>query len=61
MRPYRNQRELDIPKLKTMLNNSEMVYFFLDLLPDDDLDVLRLEEERLLETELEEERELREE
>ena len=52
---------MDILKLKTKLNNSEMVYFFLDLLPDEDLDVLRLDEERLLETERVEERELREE
>jgi hypothetical protein len=37
-----------------------MVYFFLDLLPDEELEVLRLEE-GLLETEREEERELREE
>lgn len=53
-------RELSIPKLKTILNNSEMVYFFLDLLPDEEREVLRLEE-GLLETEREEERELREE
>lgn len=38
-----------------------MVYFFLDLLPDEELDVLRPDEERLLETEREEERELLEE
>lgn len=52
---------MNIYKLKTTLNNSEIVYFFLDLLPDEELDVLRPDEERLLETEGEEERELREE
>jgi hypothetical protein len=60
-KPLLGSRELSIPRLKTIFNNSEMVYFFLDLLPDEDLDVLRLDEERLLETEREEERELREE
>ena len=39
----------------------KMFYFFLDLLPDEELDVLRADEERLLDTELEVERELREE
>jgi len=61
MLPYRNRTELDIYKLKTILNNSEIVYFFLDLLPDEELDVLRPDEEWLLETEREEEEELREE
>lgn len=51
---------MNFPKLKTILNNPEMAYFFLDLFPDEEREVLRLEE-LLLETEREEEPELREE